>query len=849
MAHEPQLTAIGPAAVALGSWQSPAHGLGYFVVAKMTFALEPGVCKIANPDPIATKDAFFDDDDKRSVTVAAELCPPKPRVDVLLTGSVFSERPVHRLVAYLGVGPFEKALEVCSDRFVDTNEAVNEGAAFTRMPLTWERAAGGSDTSNPVGRRPERTGAGKLHLPNIQPLATDPAAPDWTVPPIGFGPVAPTWATRTSLLGRNRAPTFDRNVPTLPDDFHYGFFSAAPRDQQIAKLSIDDPIFLEGLHPTHPKLSTRLPGLRPRAVLEPSNATLSLQFDTLHIDTDRQLVTATWRGTFWHREHQPTRILVLVEEAETTASAKFVPQETARLELPDRSKLHALPFSATESKRGSAPPPRPLPRSGTPFGGALGAPPAHATAELGAVPMDFTKQHGETAAFPIATPYAPPPPPPASSAGRRDLVPPPMAPLAGAPMKPPSRTELDHSGREVSSHDLSGARVVSAPAAVTPALSAPVPAPVVPPPLPQPPPVVNIPVAPPPPVVSLPVGPPPIVSGPSAVNAPLGAAPLGGLGSLSNRSSASADVLPSYLKDQQAASGVAQPVAHAPMAGKGGALEASHAAAGVSRETKRPPTTRRTVPPPDSRPKGPLLDLLWFHAEAHLNLPRPPRGADDEWVSKKGSVKSLGNDTERVKVARAMGRSMGLDQTGLKHALAQGATSDGILEELIQAAHGELTLTLDPFELLATTISLAEPHALVDRRLKETIDQAATLKDAHKAVPMQVIDNAVQRIRQAFVSAATRQVSPDYLQTNAERYLAEERRFVKKTVRGESCILGQLTPVGGGQAIPIFLPDAAAGFLPPIPTFDAKVFGRVILQLDGQKLAQIWVMALAAVTG
>lgn len=346
------------------------------------------------------------------------------------------------------------------------------------------------------------------------------------------------------------------------------------------------------------------------------------------------------------------------------------------------------------------------------------------------------------------------------------------------------------------------------------------------------------------------MGPPLAVSTPSTVNAPLGAAPLGGLGSMSNRSSAgpSADVMPSYLKDQQASSGPSQPVAHAPIAGKGGALEASHAAAGLSRETKRPPT-RRTMPPPEDRPKGPLLDLLWFHAEAHLNLPRPPRGADDEWVSKKGAVKSLGNDTERVKVARAMGRSVGLDQTGLKQALAQGATSDGVLEELIQAAHGELTLTLDPFELLATTISLAEPHALVDRRLKETVDQAATLKDAHKAVPMQVIDNAVQRIRQAFVSAATRQVAPDYLQINAERYLAEERRFVKKTVRGESCILGSLSPVGGGQAIPIFLPDAASGFLPPIASFDAKVFGRVILQLDGQKLAQIWVMALAAVTG
>jgi hypothetical protein len=840
MTREPQVTAVGPAAVAIGSWHSPAHGLGCFVIAKLTYTLEPGQCKVAAPDPVVAKDAFFDDDDKRSVTMAAELCPPKPRADILLTGSVFSERPVHRLVAYLGVGPFEKALEVCSDRYVDANGVVNEGAAFTRMPLTWERAAGGSDTNNPVGRRAERTGAGKLHLPNIQPLATDPTAPDWTVPPVGFGPIAPTWGTRTSFLGRNQPPSFDRNVPTLPDDFHYGFFSAAPRDQQVDKLSPDDAIFLEGLHPSHAKLTTRLPGLRPRAVLEPSNAALPLQFDTLHIDTDRQVVTAIWRGTFWHREQQPTRILVLVEQAESAAS-QFVPQETARLQLPERSKLHALPFSATESKSGStSPPPQRSPAlSGTPFGAALRAAPSLATSEISAMPVDFAKQQTSTASIPIPQPqpYQPPVPPP-SSPGRRDPL--------------PSRIDADP-GRG-STPDVSAVRPAPPPIVVPTAVPsqpiAPLPA-VLPPP----------PVA-PPPVVNLPMGPPPIVNTPAPVNTPLGGAPLGSLGaplgssgvglggaSRGGGSGSGADVMPTYLKDQQSAPSAASPVAHASIAGKGGALEASHAAAGVSRETKRPPPARRSVPPPEDRPKGPLLDLLWHHSDAHNNLPRPPRGGDDEWVSKKGNAKSLGNDTERAKVARAMGRSLGLDQGGLKQALAQGATSDGVLEELIQAAQGELTLTLDPFELLATTISLAEPHALADRRLKETIDQAATLKDAHKAVPMQVIDNAIQRIRQAFASAATRQVPPDYLQTNAERYLAEERKFVKKTVRGESCILGTLVPIGGGQAIPIFLPELAAGFLPPIPTFDAKVFGRVILQLDGQKLAQIWVMALAAVTG
>jgi hypothetical protein len=112
---------------------------------------------------------------------------------------------------------------------------------------------------------------------------------------------------------------------------------------------------------------------------------------------------------------------------------------------------------------------------------------------------------------------------------------------------------------------------------------------------------------------------------------------------------------------------------------------------------------------------------------------------------------------------------------------------------------------------------------------------------------MTMIENAVQRVRAAFVGASSRQVPPDFLQTNAERWLAEERKYWKRMSRGESCLIGSLAPLTGGAPIPIHLPDGAADFLPAHASFDAKMYGRATLQLEGGHPAQLWVLALATV--
>ena len=47
---------------------------------------------------------------------------------------------------------------------------VDEGSPFARMPLVYERAACGPDTSNPGGMRADTFDAyGRVSIPNLQP--------------------------------------------------------------------------------------------------------------------------------------------------------------------------------------------------------------------------------------------------------------------------------------------------------------------------------------------------------------------------------------------------------------------------------------------------------------------------------------------------------------------------------------------------------------------------------------------------------------------------------------------------------------------------------------------------------
>src|SRR4051812_6852699 len=108
-----------PLRVASIVWQPRSGAWALTVVCKATFALEPGMCRLVDPqeDP-ADDDGYWDDDEARSLYAASDLVPFKARADVLLVGHAFAPRgePARVLRARLIVGKIDKSVEVWCDR-------------------------------------------------------------------------------------------------------------------------------------------------------------------------------------------------------------------------------------------------------------------------------------------------------------------------------------------------------------------------------------------------------------------------------------------------------------------------------------------------------------------------------------------------------------------------------------------------------------------------------------------------------------------------------------------------------------------------------------------------------------
>ena len=214
------------------------------------------------------------------------------------------------------------------------------------MALRYERAAG-AESANPIGVRADArpNTQGMIALPNLQPPGLSVAARSDVIPPVGFGPIAPTWPGRREKLGRLAATglTARWNLAPLPSDIDPAYFNSAPRDQQVEEIRINERIVLENLHPDHPRLVTILPGVRPRAFVEVAGRPpqeIGMRCETLWIDTSRSICTLTWRG---HVENPPAdgRVRVALERPGQQLTWTEVEQQTQA--PPERPKSERKP--------------------------------------------------------------------------------------------------------------------------------------------------------------------------------------------------------------------------------------------------------------------------------------------------------------------------------------------------------------------------------------------------------------------------------------------------------------------------------------------------------------------------
>ncbi|NUP05552.1 MAG: DUF2169 domain-containing protein [Polyangiaceae bacterium] len=337
------LVAEGPVAVRSLLWRRLSGEEVCTIVAKVTYEISPGECGITTPEPIHEFDIPWDEASS-SVRTPADLVPMKVAPEVTLSGSAFSAggRATQRVTARLAVLSVDKVLEAWAPRQFAPSGELLIGVPRATFPLAFEYAGGGPTTDNPVG--PE-SGVDD-DVPSLQPPGLIWRGPTTHVPTMTFAPYASNWPVRQSLLRREDESWLSQpHVLPMPRGFDARFFQVAPLDQRLDEpIPSDCRILLESMHPDLERLVMNLPGFEPFVVLfDPQDKVSRMRADSLHIDTDRRLITLTWRHELPHVAGTSVRSVVTLRRSADT------------LYFSDLKKLREHHMLRAESRRGADP--------------------------------------------------------------------------------------------------------------------------------------------------------------------------------------------------------------------------------------------------------------------------------------------------------------------------------------------------------------------------------------------------------------------------------------------------------------------------------------------------------------
>ncbi|MFT3775072.1 MAG: DUF2169 domain-containing protein [Minicystis sp.] len=178
----------------------------------------------------------------------------KATTDVLLHGRAHAPqgKPARQVDVMMKVGDLTKVLRVFGDRRWREGLgglSATDPEPFTTMPIVYERAFGGKDTSaidpekhvwdrrNPIGTgfAAEARQLVNQPLPNIEDPRDLVTSWKQRPRPAGFGPIARDWSPRLELSGTYDEAWHDERRPLLPVDFDERFHQSAPIDQQTER--------------------------------------------------------------------------------------------------------------------------------------------------------------------------------------------------------------------------------------------------------------------------------------------------------------------------------------------------------------------------------------------------------------------------------------------------------------------------------------------------------------------------------------------------------------------------------------------------------------------------------------
>lgn len=269
--------------------------------------------------PIATAPRYHGPPVSSSLIHDTDLHLHKPGTDCALIGCACAPRPgCGSMEVTFGVGPVAKTVRVFGDRRWGSSlgrVTLSRPEPFEKIPLRYELAFGGTDTSdpdplchesfppNPVGRgfrgTSSRIPVEELFPPNIETPGSLVASPSDRPPPAGFGMIPPHWHPRATLVGSYDERWQTERAPLPPQDQDPLFFSGAGTGlASRSYLRGDEEVFLAGASPEGP-LRFRLPGWSPAVLvaLRQGHVEPALRLDTVAVEPEAHRVTITWRGS------------------------------------------------------------------------------------------------------------------------------------------------------------------------------------------------------------------------------------------------------------------------------------------------------------------------------------------------------------------------------------------------------------------------------------------------------------------------------------------------------------------------------------------------------------------------
>lgn len=270
--------------------------------------------------PLEYADIYQGEPGKSSLRYEADMAMEKTGTDVILVGHAYAKQIGDPYVdVSLRVGKLKKTVRVFGDRHWKTFfgiSTISKPLPFQKIPLDYERAFGGIDTSNPnpkkheyESRNPVGVGFRAKHsklpvngikLPNIEDPKNLINSPKNRPAPTGFGFISKNWKPRMDFQGTYDDNWLKRRSPLLPEDFDKRFNSAASPGLITNDFFVgNEAVEIKNASPTT-YINSNIPNVLVvgSLLIDAKLCYMDMRLDTVVINTDSSNLIIVWRGSW-----------------------------------------------------------------------------------------------------------------------------------------------------------------------------------------------------------------------------------------------------------------------------------------------------------------------------------------------------------------------------------------------------------------------------------------------------------------------------------------------------------------------------------------------------------------------